>query len=64
MQSTSHRVGTGAASPWELLCPCCSDPEVFSICPAARLWAAREHNAGLLLLHAFRVCSAAVELDC
>lgn len=25
---------------------------------------AREHNAGLLSLRSFRVCSAAVELDC
>lgn len=64
MQSTLYRVCTGAASHREPVCPCCSDPEVFSICPAAWLWAAREHNAGLLLRRAFRVCSAAVEFDC
>lgn len=32
--------------------------------PSARQRGPREHNAGLLLLLSFRVCSAAVEFDC
>lgn len=48
---------------WALMgahCPApgAQEPEAFAI------WAAGEHNAALLLRRAFRVCSAAVELDC
>ena len=62
-------VGTGAASHREpvgarRLAPGAREPEAFAICTAARLLAAGEHNAGLLLRRAFRVCSAAVEFEC